>query len=148
MLLNSITISEREKINQTLISSTPNELKEGVIPGDMLLVRCFYYPLDMSLTENGVMQPVYKTQATDGGKPVANMQDYPFEDRGVVINIGTGPNTKNYKVGDVVWFSNRIARTHDFFASKSDPIAKIEGYKLIPSLAVELIEKHTYQETN
>jgi len=144
MLLNSKTVTEREKTNETLISSAPVEIRENKLVGDMLLIRCFYYPVDMSMTENGVMQPVYKTMATDGGKPVANMQDYPFQDRGVVINVGVGANSANFKVGDIVWISNRSARMHDFFLNKENPVASVEGYKLIPAAVVEMIEKDSY----
>lgn len=145
MLLNSTAVTERKKINANIFTNVDKTVIEGKLQPDMVLIKCFYYEVEMSVSEAGILQPVYKMGQSDGGKPVANIEDYPFQDRGVVINVGEKAEYLGYQVGDIVWISNRFGKSHSFFDAREEPSVEDKGYKLVPVAAIELKEPKKYE---
>lgn len=148
MLLNLTTLEERKRHNQKMISSTPREIRYGTLLGDQVIVKCFYYELEASETENGIIEPVYKITSSDGNKIVATLDDYPFQDRGVVVAKGEGPTASKLEIGQIVWINHRYGVNSDLLIERDKPVTKPHGYKLIPASSIELVEPEVYFESN
>lgn len=147
MLLNLTTLEERQEHNRKMISKTPDEIRNGRLIGDQLIVKCFYYELEASETENGIIEPVYKITSSDGNKIVATLDDYPFQDRGVVVNVGEGTYASKFQVGQIVWINHRYGVNSDLLIERDKPVTKPHGYKLIPASSIELVEPNVYFES-
>ena len=141
MFLSESEIKRRLEHNKN-IAVVPDSVKKGTLLGDNLIIKLFYFEAEAT-TENGIIEPRYKIGESDGGRPVAYIDDFPFQARGVVMKTGDHDNCKPYKEGDIVWINFRTAinGSYDFLFDKSSPVDKPTGFKRIPTVLVEFIEK-------
>lgn len=108
MFLSESEIKRRLEHNKN-IAVVPDSIKKGTLLGDNLIIKLFYFEAEAT-TENGIIEPRYKIGESDGGRPVAYIDDFPFQARGVVMKTGDHDNCKPYKEGDIVWMGGKVFR--------------------------------------
>lgn len=145
MLLTEEQMKERAYHNEHPLENLPKEFETGKLMGDNVVVKSLYFELELKEdSEGGIIRPTYRTHETDGGKIVAKIDDYPWQDRGVVVMKGTGTYSDQLTIGQVVWLNPRLARHSDFLADRAAAVTKLNGYKLMPASSIELIENTVF----
>lgn len=138
-MISTDEITKRQEYNKNILDA-PSQIKEGKILGKNVLIKLLYYEVETT-TKNGVIEPRYKVFETEGGRPGVNIDDTPWQRRGVVVKVGDEV-TNDIKEGDFVWVSPMVLRDgFDFLINPEHPVDKPCGYKRVPVSMIELIEK-------
>lgn len=141
MFLSETEQLERKNHNKN-IANVPELIGRGVLPGEYLLVRLFAHEGDVS-NEDGILVPRYKQYESEGGLPKASVDNAKYTTRGVVLKVGTGVESRNFQIGDIVYvpIHASIDNSRYFFNLNREKV--VSDFEGIIRLPVNLVEFNT-----
>lgn len=139
MFLSKEQREERVKHNENL-GEVPEVLKEGILPGNHLIVRRKYF-VDMTKSKAGILLPAMEVGSTADDRPKPKFSEKHFSPVAKILKIGTGEEAQDYKVGDEVLLDYRLLGrgTYTFPIDLDNAVAAGQGIERIPTNLVIFI---------